>query len=202
MSKDWKWKDGWLYGPPMTHIKAKHPSKMPKCHTDLRRLTFHSEGVDRDCTPGHVKNLANYVINQNIYYTFIFCDRCPEIVQIIKPGYSSRAMKGGSVCSAGNSANRHGKFNMQVCLAARGNKKTKKFKDWPPEVKAFFQKIHKKKNLTKKSLDFKKQIRSKDKWCDVSRSYAMHAHGPWDDHNDCVPQQWDFKKFKKEILGI
>ncbi len=200
---DWHFKDGWMKGPTISYVKASSPQKMPKCHKDFRRVTIHSEGVDRDCTPGHVKNLAKYTIGSaNLYYHFVFCDRCDEIAQIIKPGYSARSMKGGAVCSAGNSANRHGKFNIQICLAARGNKKTKPFDQWPPNVKAFLRALSEDKKIPPKALDFKKQIRSKDKWCNTEKGWAMHAHGPMDDHNDCVPQQWSFKKFKKDILGL
>ena len=66
MSEDTKtWFAG---GDQAIKVKASGSSR-GDCHRDSRFITFHSEGVDRTCDGGaHVKNLAQYVIQQNIYY--------------------------------------------------------------------------------------------------------------------------------------
>ena len=201
---EWKWKKGWLYGPTITHVKASGAEKMPGCcaKDNFRRVTFHNEGVSRQCQPGHVESLARYVRDQRIWYTFLFCDRCPEIAQVCQTGRAARAMKGGSVCPAGNSANRHGKFNIQVCLAGRGSDKTKPFAEWPDEVKTFLRKLHNKCEIPAKAMPWDKAVRSAEKWRNPAKGYAFHSHGPTDDHTDCLEQKWSFKKYKQNILGL
>ncbi len=188
-------------GDKATKVKASGSTLMPGCHSGFRRITFHSEGVDRKCDGGaHVKNLAKYVVQQNIYYHFVYCPDCGYWAQIIPVEHAARAMKGGAVCSAGNSANRHGRLNIQICIAAYGTsaKKLPPPKEWKNTKK--FKKIVDAWDIKPKSLDFSKQIRSKDKWCNDSKGFAGHQHGPMDDHNDIQPNKFDWKAFKKDIL--
>ena len=188
-------------GDKATKVKASGSSRMPGCHTNFRRITFHSEGVDRTCDGGaHVASLARYVVQQNIYYHMVYCPDCGHWAQIIPIEHAARAMKGGSVCSAGNSANRHGLLNIQICIAAYGTsaKKLPPPSKWKNTKK--FKKIVDDWDINPKALDYSKQIRSKEKWCKEGKGFAGHQHGPTDDHNDIQPNKFDFKAFKKDVL--
>ena len=181
-------------------VKVKASGSSPgNCHRDARFITFHNEGVNRSCTPGHVESLARYVRDKNIYYHFTYCPLCGQWAQIIPVDHAARSMKGGAVCSAGNSANRHG-INIQVCFAGYGTQKLPDPKDWKNAKK--FKKIAKEWNIPPKKLNFDKQYRSKEKWCDTSRGYRGHQHGPWDDHHDIQENKFNFKSFKKNVLKI
>ncbi len=186
-------------GDKATKVKASGSSK-GNCHRDSRFITFHSEGVDRKCDGGaHVKSLAQYVIQQNIYYHMVYCPDCGHWAQIIPVDHAARAMKGGAVCSAGNSANRHG-INIQICIAGYGTsaKKLPPPKKWKNTKK--FKKISEEWGVNPKSLDYSKQIRSNEKWCKKGKGWRGHQHGPKDDHNDIQPNKFDWKAFKKDVL--
>jgi len=184
-------------------VKVKASGSSPgSCHRDARFITFHSEGVDRQCDGGaHVKSLAQYVVNQGIYYHFVYCPDCGQWAQIIPVDHAARSMKGGSVCSAGNSANRHG-INIQICLAGYGTsaKKLPAPKKWKNSKK--FKNIAEEWGVNPKKMDFSKQIRSSEKWRNKDRGWRGHQHGPHDDHNDIQPNKFDWKAFKKDVLKV
>jgi hypothetical protein len=94
----------------------------PMSHNHSRRgLTIHNEGVDRPCTPGHVTNLAQYVVSRDIFYHAIWCPRCGQWAQIAPFTAAARSMVGGPVWN-GASANKTGTVNVQVCVAGYGNR--------------------------------------------------------------------------------
>ena len=74
-------------------------------------------------------------------------------------------------------------------------------KDWKPGTKKVLKKVHKKLGLGTKKINFGKVYRSRDKWCDTSKSYASHSHGPKDDHTDIVALKLDWKNYKTHVLG-
>ena len=185
-----------------TKVKASNPSKMPGCHKKQKRITFHNEGVDRKCDGGsHVANLARYVRDKNIYYHFVYCPDCGHWAQIIPVDAAARSQVGGSVNSkCGNSANRHGKVNIQICFAGYGNKNLPNPKNWKGKSK--FKKIAKEWNIKPRAVNFNKVNRSYDQWNNKSIGWFMHGSGPRDDHHDIVGNNLDWKKFKKFVLEI
>lgn len=155
-------------------------------------LTIHNEGVDGACTPGHVYNLAAYVVMMRIPYHAIWCPRCGVWVQIISFNRAARSMVGGAVAPCGNSANKHGQ-NIQVCIADYGYRdftKTQLKNAW---VLAEILDAH---NIP---------WRARKTWsADASRRNDLwnrggiqgHQHGPNDDHTD--PNSIDAHKLLSE----
>jgi len=86
-----------------------------------RGLTLHNEGVDRNCTPGHVTSLSQYVLHRRLFYHFVWCPVCGEWAQLIPLDAAARSMVGGSVYGDA-SANKAGRVNVQVCIAGYGNR--------------------------------------------------------------------------------
>ena len=86
-----------------------------------RGLTLHNEGVDRNCTPGHVTSLSQYVLHRRLFYHFVWCPVCGEWAQLIPLDAAARSMVGGSVYG-GASANKAGIVNVQVCVAGYGSR--------------------------------------------------------------------------------
>ncbi len=86
-----------------------------------RGLTLHNEGIDRKCAPGHVTDLARYVVARNIFYHLVWCPVCGNWAQIAPMHAAARSMVGGSVWE-GMSANKAGTVNAQVCVAGYGSR--------------------------------------------------------------------------------
>ncbi len=186
-----------------TKVKPKSsPSSMGGCHSKRRKIVFHNEGVNRDCdgTGQHVKNLAKYVVDKNIYYHFIYCPKCGQWAQTIPVDKAARSLKGGAVDSCGNSGNRCGKVAIQICFAGYGSKKLPNPKNW--KNKAKFKKIADEWNIKPKKRNFEKVNRSKSKWNDKAIGWHSHSHSPNNDHHDIVGNQLDWKMFKKHVLKI
>jgi hypothetical protein len=202
------WYDNVPSGGKGSTLKANSYQRMPKCHTDLRRIVLHSEGVDRKCDGGqHVRNLANYVVSKNIYYHAIYCPDCGRYCQMIPINAAARSMTGASVCNQGNSANRHGKFVVQICIAGYGTsaKGLPKPKNW--KGAKVFKAISEEIKAPPSALNFQKTIRNMGKWNNTDKGWSAHSHAPGstEDHNDIVPnvkQDDFFKQFKKDILKI
>lgn len=111
---------GWLPKKWAKRIPANYWEPMARNHP-RRGLTLHSEGIDRDCTPGHVTNLSQYVLSKAIFYHFVWCPVCGEWTQLIPLDAAARSMVGGSV-HGGASANKAGTINVQVCVAGYGHR--------------------------------------------------------------------------------
>jgi len=198
MAKKKNWYSG---GDQSTKVKASNPSKMPGCHPN-KKITLHNEGVSRQCDGGqHVINLAKYVRDKGIYYHGCYCPDCGQWAWIIPIDCAARSQVGGSVNSCGNSANRCGVINVQICFAGYGpDKKLPNPKNWKNAKK--FKKIAEGWGVPAKARNMNKVNRSRDKWNDPSIGWHTHACGPNDDHTDCVGNEFDWKKFKKHVLKV
>jgi len=175
--------------------KVKYPNPEPMAGGSRRGLTFHNEGVDRKCGgSGTHWWLAKYVNNKRIPYHFIWCPHCGDIIQLIACDKAARSMKGGDVDGRGNSANKAGAVNIQVCVASYGKRP---FTGSPMKNAAVFGRLA-------DSWGIKHRLRSK--WGPgVSRKKAIwakggiqgHCHGPHDDHVD--PMAINPKKLSRAL---
>ena len=146
-----------------------------------RGLTLHNEGVDRDCTPGHVHDLARYVVARSIQYHLVWCPVCGKWAQTTPLTAAARSQVGGSVYR-GASANKAGTLNVQVCVAGFGSRD---FTAKSPMRGAW---------LLAELLDrYRIPWRARATWgSGASRSVSAwmrggvqgHQHGPCDDHTD------------------
>ena len=194
-------KTWWVSGDKGVKVKApsSYVNPMPKCHPN-KKFTIHNEGVNRACdnTGQHVKWLAQYAVDQKIHYHFVYCPLCGHWAQCAPVDTAARAMKGGSVNSCGNSANRCGTLNIQVCLAGYGTQKLPPPKKWKNAKK--FRKIAEEWGIPAKSRNLSKVNRSKDKWNNKKTGWHGHSNGPLDDHTDPTANGWDVDAFKKDVL--
>jgi hypothetical protein len=102
--------------------KVAYSGAEPMAGGPRRGLTIHNEGVARRCDGGaHVVVLARYANGQRIPYHLIWCPVCGRFAQCIAFGKAARSMKGGDVDGRGNSANKSGTVNIQVCVAGMAN---------------------------------------------------------------------------------
>lgn len=196
-----RWRGGWLRHKRVAKVPASGFERMPGCHSNFKRITLHNEGVDRKCDGGaHVENLARYVRDKGIFYHFVYCPDCGHWAQIVPISAAARSMKGGPVCSAGNSANKHGRYNVQVCFAGYGYKKLPPALEW--KGKAVWRLLAKKVGNPPRAMSYAKIFRSRKRWRNIERGWAGHQHGPNDDHTDILGNRFDFPAFKRDVLGL
>ena len=168
-------KRGWL--PRQWSERIRYSSPEPMGGGTRSGLTIHNEGVKRRCNGDH-DWLAEYVNQKRIPYHAIWCPVCGYWCQMVPFGKAARSMKGGNVDGKGNSANKAGRVNVQICIIGDDGKtdiSKKKLKNaW-----VIAEIIEKKK--------IKKYIRtgngrSKKKW--MKGGVQGHKNGPDDDHTD------------------
>jgi hypothetical protein len=174
---------GWLPGRWVTKIPAPVTEPMTRNHP-RRGLTLHNEGVDRECTKGHVANLAHYVNHKRINYHFVWCPTCGDWAQLAPLDKAARSMVGGPVWK-GASANKAGTINVQVCVAGFGYRD---FTDRPRLRRAWvLAEI-----MDEARIPWKARAtwggdagRGIDAW--MRGGIQGHQHGPSDDHTDPGP---------------
>lgn len=149
-------------------------------NTPRRGLTLHNEGVDRDCTPGHVVALARYVVARNINYHAVWCPRCGKWAQCAPFTAAARSMVGGAVIGSA-SANKAGTVNVQVCVAGYGSRDFTKSDLRGAWVLAEIMDAHRIPWRARKVWG-PAASRSVGSW--LRSGVHGHQHGPLDDHTD------------------
>lgn len=157
-----------------------------------RGLTLHNEGVDRECSPGHVVALARYVVQRQINYHAVWCPRCGQWAQCAPLTAAARSMVGGPVWN-GASANKAGQRNIQICVAAYGYRDFTRTPLRGAWVIAEIMDAHQIPWRARKvwGNGASRSVRS---W--MHSGIHGHQHGPRDDHTD--PSDIDIRKLMRE----
>lgn len=175
MRRGKKWlPKGWAARVPATIVEpmsGNHPR---------RGLTLHNEGVDRDCTPGHVVALARYVVGQRINYHAVWCPRCGQWAQCAPFTAAARSQVGGPVWK-GASANKAGTVNIQIAVAAYGYRDFTRTHLRGAWVLAEIMDAHRIPWRARKVWGLGAS-RSVTSW--MRSGVHGHQHGPQDDHTD------------------
>jgi hypothetical protein len=164
-----------------------------------RGITIHDEGATRNASgrKGDVTWLAQYVNGRRISYHLLYNPDTGQWIQMIPFTHAARSMMGGDVDGRGNSANRAGTYNIQVCLAGYNASHGGPKPDWKKAKNLWvFAELVDHYKIPKKvrSEWGSKAGRSKKAW--MVGGFQGHRHGPHDDHTD--PGDIDVKGMMRE----
>jgi hypothetical protein len=82
-----------------------------------RAMAIHDEGVVRSCGgKGTHRWLAEFSNSKGAYYHILWCPYCGDVYQCLPLDRAATGMKGGPVDERGNSSNRTGTIEIQVCV--------------------------------------------------------------------------------------
>lgn len=164
------------------------PGAEPMAGGDRRGITVHDEGQTRSAAQrrGDITWLADYTNARRISYHLDYNPDTGQWIQMIPFNYAARSMVGGDVDGRGNSANKAGRYNIQICLAgynvSHGGPKPnwKKAKNlWVLAELIDRYRIP----LRVRSQWGGKASRSRKAW--MAGGIQGHVHGPNDTHTDC-----------------
>jgi hypothetical protein len=179
MSKPWL-KKKWAKRRPM-------PGAEGMAGGSRKGITIHDEGATRNASQrkGDVTWLADYVNSERISYHLIYNPDTGQWIQMIPFDKAARSMMGGDVDGRGNSANRAGTYNIQVCLAGYNASHGGPKPDWKKAKNLWvFAELMDRYGIPAKvrSEWGSEAGRSKKAW--MAGGIQGHRHGPHDDHTD------------------
>jgi hypothetical protein len=172
--------------------KIRYSGAEPMAGGSRRGFTWHDEGLNRKCGgSGSHDWLAKYVNDKRIPYHAIYCPFCGDIIQMIDFAMAARSMVGGDVDGHGNSANKAGAVNIQVCIAGMGP--GRQLTDTPMKNIEVFGALADSWGIPHRVRGKWGPGASRDRSVWMKGGIQGHCHGPNDTH---VDHKMDPKKLK------
>ena len=150
-------------------------------------ITMHDEGVTRSASERKkdITWLADYTNQKRISYHLDYNPDTGQWIQMIPFDCAARSMKGGDVDGRGNSANRAGRYNIQICLAGYNTSHGGPKPNWKKAKNLWvIALLIERYNIPHRvrSEWGSKAGRSKKSW--MAGGVQGHVHGPHDDNTD------------------